>query len=51
MSDGGVIDWEKLKNLLTRLRHQVYHTLEVAEVTDARTSLASKRENRHQGSR
>ena len=48
MGDGGVVDRQKLQNLLSSLCHQVDHTLEVTEVTDACALLASEREDRHE---
>ena len=48
MGDGGVVDRQELQNLLSSLCHQVDHTLEVTEVTDACALLASEREDRHE---
>ena len=48
MGDGGIIDWQKLKNLLTGRCHEIYHRLEIAEIAYTGTFLAAQREYWHQ---
>ncbi len=38
MRDGGVVDGEQLQHVLSRLRHEVYHGMQVAEVAHALAS-------------
>ena len=47
MGDGGIIDWQKLKNFLTGRCHEVDHGLQVAEVAHAGTLLAAQGEYWH----
>ncbi len=42
MGDGGIIDWQKLKNLLTGRCHEVNHRLEIAEIAHTGTLLAAQ---------
>ena len=42
MRDSRIVDRQKLKNLLTSFSHQVDHALEITEITDTGTLLASE---------
>ena len=42
MRDSRIVDRQKLKNLLTGFSHQVDHALEITEITDTGTLLASE---------
>ncbi len=42
MRDGGIIDRQKLKNLLTGISHEIYHRLEITEITDTGTLLTAE---------
>ena len=48
MGDGGIIDRQKLKYLLTGRCHEVDHRLEITEIAHTGTLLAAQREDRHQ---
>ena len=47
MGDGGIIDWQKLKNLLTGRCHEINHRLEIAKIAHTGTFLTAQREYRH----
>ena len=47
MGNGGIIDWQKLKNLLTGRCHEINHRLEIAEIAHTGTFLAAQREYWH----
>ena len=47
MGDGGIIDWQKLKNFLTGRCHEINHCLEITEIAHSGTLLAAQGEYRH----
>src|SRR5574344_1474535 len=46
--NGCVVDGQQLQYALTSLDYQVYHHLQIAEITNTRTVLASQREYGYQ---
>ena len=48
MGDGGVVDRQELEHALSGFCHKINHRLKVAEISNTRTRLATKREYRHQ---
>ena len=47
MGDGGIIDWQKLKNFLTGRCHKINHGLEITEIAHSGTLLAAQGEYWH----